>query len=153
MIHRLPEIFENVDSHICKNNTFQKCSRDFLDCVRYPGVFKDENSWLWCGGLDTSKNPKIMKIRVSGLWSNEIGILFYQNEAEKINKAIKSIIKMHVPNIWPTIFFPMLLLLRNDVAWKLLWNSPDWTTSWSFWNSRKLGHAEGITASRIMGKS
>ena len=41
---------------------------------------------------DGFKNQEIMEIRVSGLSNNEIGILLYQNEAEKINKAIKSII-------------------------------------------------------------
>ena len=41
---------------------------------------------------DGSKNPEIMKKRVWGFSNNEIGILLYKNEAEKMNKAIKSII-------------------------------------------------------------
>ena len=39
-----------------------------------------------------SKNQEIMEFGVSGLSNHEIGILLDQNEAEKINKAIKSII-------------------------------------------------------------
>ena len=47
---------------------------------------------LVLGGLDTSKNQKIMKIMVLGLQNNGIGILLYQSEAEKNDKAIISII-------------------------------------------------------------
>ena len=43
-------------------------------------------------GLDTSKNPKIMKMKASGFSNNEIGILLYQIEAEKNNQDIKNII-------------------------------------------------------------
>ena len=48
-----------------------------------------------------SKNQEIMEFEVLGFENNEIGILLYQNEAEKINKAIKSIIQIHFPHIWP----------------------------------------------------
>ena len=41
---------------------------------------------------DGFKNQEIMKMKVSGLSNNEIGILLYQSEAEEIKKAIKSII-------------------------------------------------------------
>ena len=37
---------------------------------------------------DGFKNQEIMKMRVSGLSTNEIGILLYQSEAEKVNEAI-----------------------------------------------------------------
>ena len=40
---------------------------------------------------DGFKNQEIMKMRVSGLSSNEIGILLHQIEAEEIKKAITSI--------------------------------------------------------------
>ena len=46
---------------------------------------------LVLAGLDTSKNPQIMKIRVWGFSNNEIGILLYQIEAEKHKKAVQSI--------------------------------------------------------------
>ena len=39
-----------------------------------------------------SKNQEIMEFGVLGFSNNEIGILLYQNEAEKINKAIESMI-------------------------------------------------------------
>ena len=39
-----------------------------------------------------SKNQEIMEFGVLGRKNNEIGILLYQNKAEKNNKAIKSII-------------------------------------------------------------
>ena len=41
---------------------------------------------------DGLKNQEIMKIGVLGFGNNEIVILLYQSEAEKINEAIKSII-------------------------------------------------------------
>ena len=41
---------------------------------------------------DGLKNQEIMKMMVWGLQNTEIGILLYQTEAEKINKAIKSIV-------------------------------------------------------------
>ena len=51
---------------------------------------------VW-GGVDTSKNLKIMKCCVSGFQNNEIGILLYQIEAEQIQKTIQSIIQIHFP--------------------------------------------------------
>ena len=39
------------------------------------------------------KNQEIMKISSFDISNNEIGILLYQCEAEKINKAIKPILK------------------------------------------------------------
>ena len=41
---------------------------------------------------DGLKNQEIIKMKVSGLSNTEIGILWYQSEAEKIDKAIRSII-------------------------------------------------------------
>ena len=41
---------------------------------------------------DWFENQEIMEFGVSGLSNNEIGILLYQSEAEKVNKAITSII-------------------------------------------------------------
>ena len=38
---------------------------------------------LVLGGLDTSKNPQIMKMRALGFLNNEIAIVLYQIEAEK----------------------------------------------------------------------
>ena len=47
---------------------------------------------LVLGFGDGFKNQEIMKMKVLGLSNNGIGIILYQSEAEKINKAIKSII-------------------------------------------------------------
>ena len=38
------------------------------------------------------ENPEIMEFGVSGFSNTEIGFLLYQNEAEKIKKAIISLI-------------------------------------------------------------
>ena len=43
-------------------------------------------------GLQGFENPEIMKMSSFEVQNNEIGSLLYQNEAAKINKAIKSII-------------------------------------------------------------
>ena len=66
---------------------------------------------------DGFKNQEIMKMRVSGLSNDEIGVLLYQSEAETIDKAIKSIIQIHFPHKWPKkchnyylMFFHLILL-------------------------------------------
>ena len=65
---------------------------------------------------DGFENQDIMNMRVSGLSNNEIGILLHQNEAEQINKAIKSIIWTHFPHKWSknhhnhNHMFPILFL-------------------------------------------
>ena len=41
---------------------------------------------------DGFKNPEIMGFGVSGFSNNGIGIFLYQSEAEKISKAIESIL-------------------------------------------------------------
>ena len=48
-----------------------------------------------------SKTKKSWNLEFWPSKNNEIGILLYQNEAEKINKANKSIILIHFPHIWP----------------------------------------------------
>ena len=70
--------------------SFQDVPIFFLILLGVPVSPKINNVVL--GGLDTSQNPKIMKMRIWGFQNNEIGILLYQDEVEKINKAIKRII-------------------------------------------------------------
>ena len=43
-------------------------------------------------GFQGLENQEIMKSQDFYVWNNEIGILLYQSEAEKINEAIKPII-------------------------------------------------------------
>ena len=42
---------------------------------------KDKNNWFW-GGLDTSKNPEIIEMRVLGFSHEQIEKLLTQNGAE-----------------------------------------------------------------------
>ena len=48
------------------------------------------------GGLDTSKNPKIIEFGVWGLQNNEIAILLYQSEAAKSYGAFWTIFSYYL---------------------------------------------------------
>ena len=49
----------------------------FLVCVRDPGVSK-----VGFGGLDTSRNPEIIEMRIFGLSHKQIEKILYQIEPE-----------------------------------------------------------------------
>ena len=75
-----------------------------------------------------------MEFGVLGSYDNEMGILLNQNEAEKINKAIKSIIYTHFPYILETNLGGSGVLFRPlpYVVHPSLW----FTGLASFWKDR-----------------
>ena len=64
---RICETFRNNESHICNKKVFEHVPRLFLNFCLGVLVSPKINHVAFLGGLDTSQNPKIMKIGVSGL--------------------------------------------------------------------------------------
>ena len=81
--------FQNFDSQDSKDDFFQNDPRFFLDFLIF--LVSPKINHVGFGAWLRVQKPRNHENAVSGLSNNEIVILLYQSEAEKINKAIESI--------------------------------------------------------------